>query len=260
MSTVRIHTLFHIPCHEKRNDKQHRHQHHHTDHLDDNRRITHRSPHGIPGADDVRHLMDCRSGEDSHLVCRQLEHSCPIKDRIEEHRQRTENNHRRHSHSRLIRLRTNSSVHAQNRCRTADSTPAGCQQGNTPVHPQQLPQHDAQQNRPGDNHRIDDDSRKTYCRHILECKPESIKNDSETQHTLSTESYTRHPGLRKIVAETVRIEHTQYDSHNHRAQRESLHPIHVADVESCTGEQSNQQYTMQHTAPLFCQFHVILAI
>ena len=50
-----------------------------------------------------------------------------------------------------------------------------------------------------------------------------------------------------MVRRKVGIEHANDDAHCHGAKRKSLHPIYVSYVEGSAGEESDEQYTMQHT-------------
>lgn len=43
----------------------------------------------------------------------------------------------------------------------------------------------------------------------------------------------------------------QYPPPHHGAKRKSFHPVHATDVEGSACEECDEQYAMQHTAPLF---------
>ena len=166
----------------------------------------------------MRHLVQGRSGIKPHLFRCQVQYACTVHGRIDKHRQSAENNDCRNGHRCFMRLAFHDRLGSQYGSSPTDRATGGCQQSEIFIHFQQTP--DKQTYEYGSRHynRIDQDGRKPDLGHALECQPETIQHDTGTQYLLRTKQNTGHPCLRQMVAQTVRIYHSQQDTDDQRTE------------------------------------------
>ena len=201
----------------------------------------------------MRHFMQGRPGIKSHLFRCQIQNAGTVHRRIDKHGQSPEDNDSRDGNSSFMWFAFYHRFSSQYGCRTANGTTRRGQQSQIPVHLHQPSDKQADKNRSRHDYRIDQDGRKPDCDHTLECQPETIQHDTGTQHLFRTEQYSRHPCLRQMVTQAVRIYHTQYDTDNQRAERKVLDKRKFRYIESRTREESYQQNTMKYVTPFFAK-------
>ena len=200
----------------------------------------------------MRDLMKRRAEIDCHLpVIQPVKNPAPVKDRIQEHGQCTENNHGRNSNCSLVRRAFHHRLGTEYGSRPAYCASHGCHQRRFTVNFQQTSRKYSYQKSPEHYHQVSGNGRKPYFSNLLERKAEAVKHDTQTQDLLRAELDARNPCLRKLVAEAVCIEHSQNYSDNQRAERQFPDKFKISYIECGKGEQHYQKDSVKHIRTVF---------
>ena len=206
------------PRQRKAHDQQYGREQHHADHLDDNGRIGDFRPHRIARPHDVRHFVQRGAGVKPHLFGREVEDTGPVQSRIDEHRQRAENDDGGYRHGRLVRFALDDRFGPQHGRRPANRAPRGRQQREVAVHLQQPSDEQTQKDRGRHDDADYQQSGQADGDHALEREPEAVQDDAGAQDLLGAELYAGYPGGGQTVAQTVGVQHTEYDADNERTE------------------------------------------
>ena len=190
--------------------------------------------------------MKRAAAEDSHLLGSQVDDARLISDRVEEHREGAEDHDGGHGHSRFVRLRAKGGFGAKHGRSSADARPDRRQKRDVAVHLEPFAHHDAAQDCHSHDDAVDRDARKSHFDHLLECQPEAVEDDAQTQHALRAILDSRCPRLRKMVAEGVGINHTEDDADDQRREGDGFQKLSFSDEEGGAGEERHEEHAVKN--------------
>lgn len=195
--------------------------------------------------------MQGGTGVDGHLLSREVEDAGTVENGVKKHRERTEDDYRRHGDGGLVRGTFHNGLGSQYGGCSADGATGRYHERGFLVHFQQSPGHDAQEQGDEDDDDIDDDGRKADGKHLLERETESVENDTRAQNLLGAELDAGNPGLGNVVAQAVGVEHTQNDTYDEGTERQVFYPLEFADVKGRERKQSDEENAMRDGSFLF---------
>ena len=205
------------------------------------------------------HFMQRTARVDGHArVRKSTEQPHPEHQRIEEHREGSENHDRGDSDGGLVTLALHDRFGAQHGRRAADGAARRGHQRRIAVDLQETAQQDSPEN--GDRHddQIDGDGRNADSRHFGQRQAESVQDDAPAQQLLGAELDAGDPRFGQFVAKAVGVEHTQHDAHDQRTERQSFYDGKAGDVEGRERKQRDQQNSVQGVRPVTFFQHMLV--
>ena len=165
------------------------------------------------------HLVERAARIDGHAgIGQSVEHARAVHDRVEEHREGSEDDDRGDGDGGFVALAPDDRLGAQHGGGSADGAARRGHQRRIAVHLQQAAQQDAAQNGDHDDDQIDGDGRDADCRHLGQRQAESVEDDAPAEHLFRTEPDARNPCFGQFVAQAVGIEHAQHDTDDQRTE------------------------------------------
>ncbi len=156
--------------------------------------------HGIAGTNNVCHFVERRTCVDAHLLRgEEVGEAAAVHDRIEEHGQCAEDDHRADCHRCLVGLAFDDGFRTEDCCRATDGGAGGRHEGCLAVNAEPPSEPYAEENGHDDHDAVCKDGLRSDGDDILECQAEAVEDDAQAQHTFGAELYSAVPLLRLPV-------------------------------------------------------------
>ena len=85
--------------------------------------------------------------------------------------------------------------------------------------------------------------------HVGESEAETVEHNARAEYLLCAELNARHPCFGQLVAQTVGIKHSEYDSHYQGREGKAFDERHFGKVECRERKQCDEQYPVQGVCP-----------
>ena len=183
-----------------------------------------------------------------------MKNTIPIKNRVKEHRKSSEKHDGRNGDRSLIRFTFDSGFGTENGSSSADSASTRSEKSGFFIHLHAFCADEVTADKShGNNNGVDHQSRNSHIDNLSKSQTEAVKDDAQPQNFFGAERNTGRPRCRCKFAQGIRINNTEQETDDKRAQRQGFDRRNFGDEEGDSRYQRDKENSKEEVPFIFAE-------